>query len=175
MQQTPKVVILGCSDSRVPHEIIFDQGLGDIFAIRVAGHVFGGPVCGSVEYAVNVLKVKLVVVLGHEGCGAVRSAMSSNGQSHGDMPELDELLLEVKKALDKNRAIHFINDKRARDREAVVTNVLAQMRRIHDCQAVSQRVLQGQLLVVGAFYEISSGMVSSTHSMCRTLSRSPRF
>ena len=75
MQQFPKAAILGCSDSRVPIEIVFDQSLGDIFAIRVAGNAHGTGVAASIAYAVNHLKVKLVVVLGHEGCGAVRAAM----------------------------------------------------------------------------------------------------
>merc|ERR1712183_314411 len=73
--QTPKVAVLGCSDSRVPIEIIFDQGPGDVFTIRVAGNAFGGFCASSVDYAVLHLKVKVVMVLGHEGCGAVRAAM----------------------------------------------------------------------------------------------------
>jgi len=183
MQQTPKVAILGCSDSRVPIEIVFDQGLGDIFAIRVAGNVYGGPVRGSIEYAVTQLKVKLVVVLGHEGCGAVRAAgaqppPSSPNSTPGSSPTrprpmrrgsianfpdqadgLEELLSNVRGGLSKNQYIHMIQDGRAKDREAVVTNVRAQMRRVMGCKAVTACVAEGDLLVVGAFYEISSGMV----------------
>ena len=131
MQQTPKVAVLGCSDSRVPIEIVFDQGLGDIFAIRVAGNVYGGPVKGSVEYAVAVLKVKLVVVMGHEGCGAVRAAGTPmTAEKAASVPLVTELLNEIKSGLDNNRSIDSIRDGRARDREAVVTHVLAQMRRL---------------------------------------------
>jgi len=182
MQQTPKVAILGCSDSRVPIEIVFDQGLGDIFVIRVAGNVFNGPVRGSIEYAVTQLKVKLVVVLGHEGCGAVRAAsmLSSTASPEAVRPSdkkpsftrrdsiknfperaegLESLLEEVKAGLDSNPYIGRIVDSRARDREAVVTNVRAQMKKVMGDQAVAACVREGELLVVGAFYEISSGMV----------------
>lgn len=76
-QQRPFAVILGCSDSRVPPEIIFDQGIGDLFVIRTAGHVVDRAALGSVEYAVEHLGVPLVVVLGHTGCGAVTAAVHS--------------------------------------------------------------------------------------------------
>ena len=76
MQQFPSVVILGCSDSRVPIEIIFDQGLGDVFVIRVAGNTVDESTMASLEYAVEHLKGKVLMVLGHEGCGAVRGVRS---------------------------------------------------------------------------------------------------
>ncbi|MCY1138961.1 carbonic anhydrase [Actinoplanes sp. Pm04-4] len=72
--QNPFALVLGCSDSRVPAEILFDQGLGDLFVVRTAGHVVDAAALGSVEYAVEVLGVSLIVVLGHEGCGAVAAA-----------------------------------------------------------------------------------------------------
>lgn len=72
--QNPFALILGCSDSRVPAEILFDQGLGDLFVVRTAGHVLDGGVIGSIEYAVEVLGVSLIVVLGHQECGAVAAA-----------------------------------------------------------------------------------------------------
>ena len=75
MAQTPFAVVLGCADSRVPIEIVFDQGPGDIFSIRVAGQVADTATLGSVQYAVRHLKVQLIVVLGHEGCGAVAAAL----------------------------------------------------------------------------------------------------
>jgi len=72
--QTPFALVLGCSDSRVPAEILFDQGVGDLFVVRTAGHVVDSAVLGSVEYAIEILGVSLLVVLGHEGCGAVGAA-----------------------------------------------------------------------------------------------------
>merc|ERR1712137_1245774 len=74
MSQFPRVAILGCSDSRVPTEIVFDQSLGDIFVVRVAGNVLDLAAAASLEYAIHHLKVKVVIVLGHEGCGAVKAA-----------------------------------------------------------------------------------------------------
>src|SRR5690606_42094357 len=75
--QRPAAVIFGCSDSRLPAEIIFDQGLGDLFVVRTAGHVVGGEVLGSIEYAVAVLDTPLVAVLGHDSCGAVAAALAA--------------------------------------------------------------------------------------------------
>ncbi|MFE5549268.1 carbonic anhydrase, partial [Streptomyces sp. NPDC056534] len=75
--QDPFAVILGCSDSRLAAEIIFDQGLGDLFVVRTAGHVLGTEVLGSVEYATSVLGARLVVVLGHDSCGAVAAARAA--------------------------------------------------------------------------------------------------
>lgn len=72
--QAPSAVVLGCADSRVPVEILFDQGIGDLFVVRTAGHVVDGAVLGSIEYAVEMLGVPLIVVLGHDGCGAVAAA-----------------------------------------------------------------------------------------------------
>lgn len=92
LQQTPKVAVLGCADSRVPVEIVFDQGLGDIFAVRVAGNFFGDTVAGSLDYAVHHLHVPLVVVLGHEGCGAVKAARLSDEEHDQEPPKLKKIL-----------------------------------------------------------------------------------
>ena len=75
--QKPTAVLFGCADSRVAAEIIFDQGLGDMFVVRTAGHVIDGAVLGSIEYAVTVLKVPLIAVLGHDSCGAVQATLSA--------------------------------------------------------------------------------------------------
>src|SRR3982750_354603 len=76
-EQTPTAVVFGCADSRVAAEIIFDQGLGDMFVVRTAGHVIDSAVLGSIEYAVTVLDVPLIVVLGHDSCGAVKATLSA--------------------------------------------------------------------------------------------------
>ena len=90
LQQAPSVAVIGCADSRVPIEIVFDQGLGDIFAIRVAGNVYGAgqTVGGSLDYAIHHLHVKLVVVLGHEGCGAVKAAQLPQEDIDKESPKL---------------------------------------------------------------------------------------
>ena len=158
MQQFPSVVILGCSDSRVPIEIIFDQGLGDVFVIRVAGNTVDESTMASLEYAVEHLKVKVLMVLGHEGCGAVRSAMASDEEISKHPPALCKVLGEVKKGLQLER-LKMICDCRARDREAVVANVRNQIEQLKDVDLFKNKVKSNELIVTGAFYEISSGIV----------------
>jgi len=165
MQQFPSVAILGCSDSRVPIEIVFDQGLGDIFVIRVAGNALAGwATKGSMEYAVHHLKVKVLVVMGHEGCGAVKAAQSNNTDIQKESPMLAKMLMQIKKDLDEDRLFH-IRDARAHDREAVVTNVRAQVERLTQDAAIMQKVHDKELIIVGAFYEISSGIVDFFHEV----------
>jgi carbonic anhydrase len=99
--QHPFVTILGCSDSRVPIEMIFDQGLGDIFTVRVAGNVVSDDVTGSIEYAVEHLGTLVVVVLGHESCGAVTAALSSPAELAPEPGEVRSVLDFIKPALAK--------------------------------------------------------------------------
>jgi len=102
--QAPSVCILGCSDSRVPVEIVFDQGLGDIFVVRLAGNVLDAASHGSVEYAVSHLEVKVVLVLGHEGCGAVRGAMAMGEAELAAEPRhLQSLLRAIRASLAVDR------------------------------------------------------------------------
>ncbi len=156
MTQTPFAVILGCSDSRVPVEIIFDQGPGDIFSVRVAGHVISPGALGSVQYALAYLKIHLVVVLGHEGCGAVAAAMP-DAIVRGDEPSHVRFLLEsIAPAL---TGLPHIHDAKARMREACVLNVMHQKKRLESDPFVAAAVASGRLQVVGAFYDIGSGAV----------------
>mmetsp|Transcript_7410 Transcript_7410/g.20175 ORF Transcript_7410/g.20175 Transcript_7410/m.20175 type:complete len:504 (-) Transcript_7410:1542-3053(-) len=158
--QAPKVAVLGCADSRVPIEIVFDQGPGDIFTLRVAGNVHGSHVAGSLDYAVHHLNIKLVVVLGHEGCGAVKAAQLAEADIKGEQPYLRDMLLGMKKDLKANsKDLDSIADPRARDREAVIANTRAQVHKILEDKAMRAKVKAGELLVVGGFYEISSGVV----------------
>mmetsp|Transcript_20213 Transcript_20213/g.49844 ORF Transcript_20213/g.49844 Transcript_20213/m.49844 type:complete len:420 (-) Transcript_20213:623-1882(-) len=158
--QVPKVAVLGCADSRVPIEIVFDQGPGDIFTLRVAGNVHGSHVAGSLDYAVHHLNIKLVVVLGHEGCGAVKAAQLAEADIKGEQPYLRDMLLGMKKDLKANsKDLDSIADPRARDREAVIANTRAQVHKILEDKAMRAKVKAGELLVVGGFYEISSGVV----------------
>lgn len=158
IQQFPSVAVLGCSDSRVPIEIVFDQGLGDIFVVRVAGNCLDTTTTGSLEYAVNHLKVKVVVIMGHEGCGAVKAAQLSEDQIRQEPTNLSAMLSQMKKGLDDHR-LQAIHDARARDRESVVTNVRKQLEMLSSNDTIMEKVRSGQMLVVGAFYEISSGIV----------------
>jgi carbonic anhydrase len=157
-QQFPAAAILGCSDSRVPIELVFDQGLGDLFVIRVAGNCLDTATTGSLEYATNHLKVKVLVVMGHSGCGAVKAAQLPAKDLDGEPEDLRNLLKGIKTGLDAEKLGH-ISDPRACDREAVSSNVKAQVARLVANPAVSPAVKSGELLVVGAFYDMASGIV----------------
>lgn len=163
MQQYPSVVILGCSDSRVPIEIIFDQGLGDIFVIRVAGNLLDKSTMASLEYAVAHLKVKVLMILGHEGCGAVRAAIQLDKCMDCHPENLSTMLTDIKKGLNEKH-LACIQDHRARDRESVVMNVRAQLEVLEKESLFMDKVKAQELIVVGAFYEISSGIVDFFHS-----------
>ena len=118
MRQTPFAVVLGCSDSRVPIEIVFDQGPGDIFSIRVAGNVVDGSSLGSVQYAVNHLKVYLILVLGHEGCGAVEAAMQDAATREAEPQATRDLLALIAPALNRVPAHPRRQSPNARGRRA---------------------------------------------------------
>jgi|TARA_B100000780_G_C20856099_1_gene340271 carbonic anhydrase len=143
---------------QVPIEIIFDQGVGDIFTIRVAGNCLDTSTEGSLEYAVCHLHVKVLIIMGHEGCGAVGAARSSNKELEKQPKCLCDLLKNVKGGLDDTR-LNVIQDEKAGDREAVVSNVKYQVGNLLLNQAVKNSVDKGELIVMGAFYNQSSGIV----------------
>jgi carbonic anhydrase len=154
--QTPFAVILACSDSRVPTEIVFDQGLGTLFITRVAGNVVETGTIGSIEYAVNHLKTHIVVVLGHEGCGAVKAALLPAEERARETPSIQALLNEIVPSVSK---IGKIRDEKAKLREAVVANVRQQVFNIKKQPAIQAAIASNKIAVVGAFYEITSGAV----------------
>lgn len=154
--QTPFAVILACSDSRVPTEIVFDQGLGTLFITRVAGNVVETGTAGSIEYAVNHLKTHIVVVLGHEGCGAVKAALLPAEERARETPSIQALLNEIVPSVSK---IGKIRDEKAKLREAVVANVRQQVFNIKKQPAIQAAIASNKISVVGAFYEITSGAV----------------
>ena len=158
MRQHPSVAILGCADSRVPIEIVFDQGLGDVFTIRVAGNCMDTATEGTLEYAVLHLNVKVLIVLGHEGCGAIQAARLPLADLDKEPECLCDLLKSLKEGLDEER-LNNIFDHRAADREAVVTNVKKQVGLLMNNDVVKNSVDAGNLKVLGAFYEMSSGIV----------------
>jgi len=156
MAQTPFAVVLGCADSRVPVELVFDQGPGDIFSIRIAGNVVNPVTLGSIEYAVSKLKVHLLVVMGHEGCGAVAAAMLPHAERAAEPQNIRLLLDEIRPAVAN---LPPIRDHKARMREAVVSNVWRQLNNLKANPVVMAAVESGQIEIVGAFYEIGSGAV----------------
>jgi len=154
--QTPFAVILACSDSRVPTEIIFDQGLGTLFITRIAGNVVDDGTTGSIEYAVNHLKTHLVVVMGHEGCGAVKAALLPADVRAKETPSIQALLNQIVPSVSK---IPKLRDEKATMREAVVANVRQQVANIKKQPAIQAAVTSNKIAVVGAYYEITSGAV----------------
>lgn len=149
--QEPFTAILGCSDSRVPLEIIFDQGLGDLFVVRVAGNVADDIVSASIEYAVEHLHVPLVVVLGHQNCGAVQSAVKG-GHAPGHLPTLLEALqpaVQLGKAESQDDVV---------DR-AVRANIRLTADAISNSGVVSGLAREGGVEVVGAYYSLETGRV----------------
>ncbi|MBE0658895.1 MAG: carbonic anhydrase [Bryobacteraceae bacterium] len=149
--QHPYAVILGCSDSRVPPELIFDEGLGDLFVIRDAGNVVDDEVLGSIEYAVEHLGVRLVVVLGHEKCGAVSAAVAG-GEAHG---HIKSVMKAIQPAVDETAGMPG---------DHVHNCVLANARRVARLIRESEPILKPavdrkQIQVVAADYDLETFMV----------------
>ncbi len=158
--QRPFAVIFGCSDSRLPAEIIFDQGLGDLFVVRTAGHVVGGEVLGSIEYAVAVLKTPLVAVLGHDSCGAVAAALTAVRE--GKAPEgfirevVERVMLSALTVPEPQRA-----DPRAIVEEHIRYTTEMLVRR---SAVIAEGVTAGRCGVVGLSYLLSEGSVRKISS-----------
>lgn len=155
--QKPIVTILGCSDSRVPAEIVFDAGIGDLFIVRVAGNVSDVDEIGSVEYGVGHLMTPLLVVLGHEKCGAVK-AVAENASVHGSIPQLVD---NIKPAVDAARKLHPTLKGDAFIPFAVRANVLQSIDDLFThSETARERAKSGELKVIGAIYDIETGKVS---------------
>lgn len=150
--QHPFAVVLSCSDSRVPPEIIFDQGLGDLYVVRVAGHVADENVLGSIEHAVERLGVRLVMVLGHKNCGAVTAAVQG-GEATGHMAGLIKAIRPAVERVKRQPTALLEN--------AIRANVQATVALIRVSQPVlANKVLGDSLKVIGAYYDLPSGAVS---------------
>jgi len=149
--QSPVAVIVGCSDSRIPPEIVFDQGLGDLFVIRVAGNVLDDIGMGSIEYAVDHLGVEVVVVLGHGKCGAV-SATVGGGEAHGHIGSIVDAIIP---ALTKAKELPGdLTDNTIR------ANVGLMVEKIRSSQPIlAKKSGEGKVKIVGAYYNIETGKV----------------
>lgn len=154
--QTPFAVVLSCSDSRVPTEIIYDQSLGSLFITRIAGNIVETGTTGSIEYAVEHLKTHLVVVMGHEGCGAVKAALLPAADRARETPSIQSLLNQIAPAVS---SIGKIRDEKAKMREAVIANVRLQVANIKKQPVIQAAIAKNRIGVVGAYYEITSGAV----------------
>jgi len=159
--QTPFAIILGCSDSRVPAEIIFDQGLGDLFVIRVAGNIVAPSQIGSVEFAAAEFETRLVVVLGHSQCGAVSASIDALQHPH------EERSINIRSIVDRIRpsivglmATELRNRPDTLMREAVRANVRASVNQLrHGSAMLENLVTRSGLLIVGAEYSLETGIV----------------
>ncbi len=155
-EQHPYATIIGCSDSRVPPELIFDAGFGELFVIRVAGNVLSPEIAGSMQYAGMHLKTPLFVVLGHENCGAVRAALDAKFR-HARHPARIELLVRgILPALDE---IDENTEPEFQTARAVEANVRWTMRQIADSSEGRARAAEGVYRLVGAVFEIATGKV----------------
>jgi carbonic anhydrase len=154
--QHPFATILGCSDSRVPPELIFDTGPGDLFVVRVAGNVFSPEVAGSLQYAGTHLNTPLFVVLGHEGCGAVAAALATRDQRAEHRSRIQLLVNAILPGLPQTSSQ---DSQEARLSQAVESNVRWTVRQILKTPEGRMRVAEGRRKIVGAIYDIASGRV----------------
>lgn len=165
--QAPRAVVLGCSDSRVPAEIIFDHGLGELFVIRVAGNIVAPSQVASVEFAVERFRVPLVVILGHTNCGAIRATLDECLAEDGRCGALDSLERVRHSIVDRIRPVvePLLSatprpDRATLEREACRANVRASVRAVRGgSRLLASLADAGRLLIVGAEYSLETGLV----------------
>ncbi|MGH8134937.1 MAG: carbonic anhydrase, partial [Steroidobacteraceae bacterium] len=159
--QKPFAIVLGCSDSRVPVEIVFDQGLGDLFVIRVAGNIVAPSLIGSVEFAAAQFGSRLVVVLGHSQCGAIMSTLEELSQPTANQsPNLRSIVERIRPAVQD--LLPARPDENAADlvRRAVRANILASVGQLRHGSAIIEDLIASHgLIVVGAEYSLETGVV----------------
>ncbi|MCC5613366.1 carbonic anhydrase [Nostoc sp. CHAB 5834] len=150
--QYPFAAILGCADSRVPAEIVFDQGLGDLFVVRVAGNVVSDTVIGSLEYSTAVLGSQLIVILGHKRCGAVAEAIKNE-----PLPGRIGLIIEgIKPSVERVKLRTGDNMQ-----NAVIANIQYQAEKLQESSTILDKFIrEGKLKIVGACYDIDTGKVN---------------
>lgn len=149
--QHPFATILSCADSRVPAEIVFDQGIGDIFDVRIAGNIATHEAIGSIEYAVVLLGSPLLMVMGHERCGAVTAAV----QNESLLGDISTFVKAIKPAVKKVE-----NQPGDAVENAVVANVQYQIERLKHSKLLTEQVQSGKLKIVGGRYDLDTGRVS---------------
>lgn len=165
--QAPFAIILGCSDSRVPAEIVFDQGLGDLFVIRVAGNIVASSQVGSVEFAAERYGTRLVVVLGHSQCGAVLATVEELQQPRENQSRnLRSIVDRVRPSVEALLATELRHDPEALVQHAVRANIRVSVNHLqHGSQVLEQLINNEGLLVVGAHYSLETGVVDFFESM----------
>ena len=153
--QHPFAIVVSCSDSRVSPEIIFDQGLGDIFSIRTAGNVIGDLELGSIEYAVEHLHCNLIIVLGHENCGAIKAFLEDSGEKHND--HVDKIIEYLKEEIEEKAVL-------SKDKHNIPLAVEANIKHgvhllEHSKPILEESIEKHHLTIVGGTYCLSTGKV----------------
>jgi carbonic anhydrase len=159
--QEPFAVILGCSDSRVPAEIIFDQGLGDLFVIRVAGNIVAPSQIGSVEFAADRFGLRLVVVLGHSSCGAITATLEElNRGSKDQSRHMRSIVDRIRPSVQAFMGTSIANDQDVLIHHAVRANIRMSANHLrHGSDVLEQLIENNGLVVVGAEYDLETGIV----------------
>lgn len=159
--QQPFAIILGCSDSRVPAEIVFDQGLGDLFVIRVAGNIVAPSQVGSVEFAAARYETRLVLVLGHSQCGAILATLEElQRPTENQSRNLRAIVDRVRPSVESLLATPLRHDRDALIQQAVRANIRASVDHLrHGSEVLEQLIQDGGLRVVGAEYSLETGVV----------------
>jgi carbonic anhydrase len=165
--QEPFAIILGCSDSRVPAELVFDQGFGDLFVIRVAGNIVAPSQVGSVEFAASRFGTRLVVVLGHSGCGAITATLEEiTGRATSQSRNLRSIVNRVRPSVETLLTSRHDDDEDGLLRDAVRANVRASVNHLrHGSELLERLSLDDGLLVVGAEYSLETGVVTFLDDM----------
>jgi len=159
--QYPFATVVSCIDSRIPTEVIFDQGIGDIFNARVAGNFINEDILGSLEFACKLAGSKVIVIMGHTSCGAVKGACD-----HAKLGNLTQMLDKIMPAVDAVKTapgvernssnLDFVNEVAKKNVELTIENVIAQS------SVLNEMIQKGEIEIVGAMYDVKSGAVSFT-------------
>jgi len=155
-KQQPFATVLGCSDSRVPPELVFDCGFGELFVVRVAGNVLGRSIFGTLQYAASHLHTQLFVVMGHEGCGAVKAALATKFEGAEHKSRIATLLKNIVPAL---KGVDPAQPADALLRAGVEANVRHTVRKLMETPEAKVRAATSDMKLVGAVYELESGRV----------------
>jgi carbonic anhydrase len=165
--QEPFAVVLGCSDSRVPVELIFDQGLGDLFVIRVAGNIVASSQIGSVEFAAERFRIRLVVVLGHTNCGAVEATLAELGRPRESQSRnLRSIVDRIQPSVESLLGTELANEPATLMDQAVRANIRMSANQLRHGSPILEKMMQTSgLLVVGANYSLETGTVDFFHGL----------
>ena len=161
MVQEPFAIVLGCSDARVPAELVFDQGLGDLFVIRVAGNIVAPSLVGSVEFAAERFHTRLVVVLGHSQCGAILATIEELQRPAAKQSRnLHAIVERVRPSVQALLGTEIARDPASLAREATRANIRASVDHLrHGSEVLEQLIMSKGLMVVGAEYSVETGVV----------------